>query len=115
MSDGRGVWIVLFHIMQFKMDLTTATFEDFVKKNKTCVVDFWAPWCGPCRILAPALESACGEKGVPLGKVNIDESQELAVDFGVMSIPCVIKFKDGKEAGRFVGSVPPARIMQFLG
>lgn len=96
------------------MDLTTETFDDFVKKNKKCVIDFWAPWCGPCRMLAPNLEKACKEEGVPLGKVNIDEAKELAIRFGVMSIPCVVKFEDGKEKDRFVGNVSNDKVGGFL-
>ena len=96
------------------MDLTTETFEEFVKSNKRCVIDFWAPWCGPCRMLAPNLEKASKEANVPLGKVDIDESKELAVRFGVMSIPCVIKFEDGKEKDRFIGNVSSEKIASFL-
>lgn len=97
------------------MDLDEKQFKEFVKKNKVCVVDFWAPWCGPCRMLAPVLEGACAEKKVPLGKVDIDCERRLAVDFGVMSIPCVVKFKDSKESDRFIGLVPKERIIKFLG
>jgi len=97
------------------MDLDSKTFEDFVKKHKKCVVDFWAPWCGPCRGLAPTLESACLAKKIPLGKVNIDEQTDLAMKFGVMSIPCVIKFEGGKETDRKVGNVPMESVLSFLG
>jgi len=96
------------------MDLNSTTFEEFVKKNKTCVVDFWAPWCGPCRMLAPTIEAACAEKKMPLGKVNIDQSTDLAMKFGVMSIPCVVLFKNGKEANRKVGNVPKENLLKFL-
>ena len=97
------------------MELDGKAFGEFIKKNKDCVVDFWAPWCGPCKMLAPLLENVCAEKKVPLGKVDIDGERQLAVEFGVMSIPCVIRFKGGKEAGRFVGTVPRERILAFLG
>ncbi len=97
------------------MDLKGKEFEEFVKKNKVCAVDFWAPWCGPCRMLAPVLESVCKDKGVALGKVNIDENREIATAFGVMSIPCVVKFEGGKEKDRFVGCVPRGRVESFIG
>ncbi len=96
------------------MELTSKDFDSFLKKNKTCVVDFWAPWCGPCRMLAPNLEEVCGEKKVPLGKVNIDADPDLAMKYGVMSIPCVIKFKDCQDVDRFIGTVPRERITKFI-
>jgi thioredoxin len=97
------------------MDLDSKTFGEFIKKNKKCVVDFWAPWCGPCRMVAPKLEEACGETKVPLGKVDIDKSPDVAMQYGVMSIPCMILFKDGREANRKIGNVPKESLLAFLG
>jgi thioredoxin 1 len=70
------------------------------------VVDFWAPWCGPCRMVAPELEKLAGRvgDGAKFVKVNIDENQELAVRFGVMSIPTIAKFVEGKMAAQVVGA-----------
>lgn len=69
------------------------------------LVDFWAPWCGPCRMAAPILEALSDEYAgkVRFGKINIDEYPDAAVNFGVMSIPTLILFKDGKEAQRLIG------------
>ncbi len=97
------------------MELNEESFEKFIRENDVCVVDFWAAWCGPCLMLAPKLEEACKEKGIPLGKVNVDSNRELASKFGVMSIPCVILFRNGKEADRIIGNVPKERISAFLG
>lgn len=97
------------------MDLDKEQFEKFIKENDVCVIDFWAPWCGPCLALSPNLEAACEAEKVPLGKVNVDENRELAVKYGVMSIPCVIRFEKGEEADRFIGNVPNDRIGGFLG
>ncbi len=97
------------------MELDSKSFEKFISENDKCVVDFWAPWCGPCLSLGPVLEEACKEKGVPLGKVNVDGSRELASRFGIMSIPCVILFENGEEADRKIGSVPKESLLEFLG
>lgn len=72
------------------------------------VVDFWADWCGPCKMLGPVIEDLAGqyEGKAVVGKVNVDEEQELAIRYGVMSIPTVIFFKDGREIDRKVGVMP---------
>lgn len=86
--------------------VTTNDFDKEVTDPKLPVlVDFWAPWCGPCRMLAPVLEELDGEMngGVKILKVNVDEEPELASKFGVMSIPTVIAFKQGKATNKVVG------------
>ncbi len=82
----------------------------------TAMVDFWAPWCGPCKMLAPIVEQTAQEVGdnVLVCKVNVDENQELAAKYGVMSIPTVLVFKDGKEAARQVGLVPKDALLAML-
>ena len=84
--------------------LTAENFETEVLLSKqTVLVDFWATWCGPCRMIAPEIEAIAAEGRVKVGKVNVDEQPELAIRFGIDSIPTVLIFKDGKLAERAVG------------
>ena len=99
-------------------NVTEATFEQEVLKSETAVlVDFWAEWCGPCHAVAPVLEKIADErKGeLKLVKVNIDEEQELAQRYGVMSIPTMILFKDGAPAAAAVGAQPKSKLESSLG
>ena len=84
------------------------SFEQELKDGKLMMVDFWASWCGPCRMLAPVMDDLAAqyEGKAIVGKVNVDEERELAIRYGVMSIPTVIFFKDGKEIDRKVGVMP---------
>lgn len=99
-------------MMHFNVD----SFEKSLKEGKLMMVDFWAAWCGPCRMLAPMVDDLAAqyEGKVIVGKVNVDEEQELAIRYGVMSIPTVIFFKDGKEIDRKVGVMPPAAFTEVL-
>lgn len=85
--------------------LTQATFSEEINGGIPVMVDFWASWCGPCRMLSPVIDSLSEEyEGkISVGKVNVDEQGELAAQFGIVSIPTVIIFKDGKEAKRIIG------------
>ena len=101
------------------MDATTATFEtEVLEASKTLpvVVDFWAPWCGPCRALTPVLEKVAAEYAgrAKLVKVNSDENQELSQAFAVRSIPNVIAFKDGKPVAQFMGAQPEGQVRAFF-
>ena len=94
------------------LHLTDANFADAVKKYGVIVVDFWASWCMPCKMVAPAIESlAKKHQGrVVFGKVNVDENPDTPSKFGIMSIPTLIVFKDGKAAGTIVGAMPEKAI-----
>jgi len=80
------------------------------------LVDFWAPWCGPCRQIAPLIEALAGENGgsIKIGKVNIDENPQSAHDYGVQSIPTLMVFKGGEVVERFVGPQPKVRLQEAL-
>lgn len=92
------------------------SFDAALAEGKLMMVDFWAVWCGPCRMLAPMVDDLAEKYAgkVVVGKVNVDEEQELAIRYGVMSIPTVIFFKDGKEIDRKVGVMPPETFTKVL-
>ena len=97
---------------------TEATFEQEVLESETPVlVDFWAEWCGPCHAVSPLLEKIVEERNgdLKLVKVNIDEEQELARRYGIMSIPAMIIFKDGEPAAGAVGAQPKGALERALG
>src|SRR3954451_23372811 len=101
------------------VDISEDQFQSAVldkSKDVPVVVDFWAPWCGPCRQLTPALERAAAarEGQVELVKVNTDENQNISRAFQIQGIPAVKAFKDGREVSGFVGAVPPAKVEAFF-
>ena len=97
-------------------EITSADFEEVVlKSEKPVLVDFNATWCGPCRMLKPVLEQVAAERAdVTVVGVDIDENDELAEEYEVFSIPCLVLFKDGAEANRSVGLIPKEAIEDLL-
>ena len=95
--------------------LTDSTFTDAVAGESPVLVDFWAEWCGPCRLVSPILEEIDRENdSITVAKLNIDENPRTPAQFDVMSIPTMILFKDGVEKKRIVGARPKAAILQEL-
>ena len=97
--------------------VSDANFEaEVLKATSPVVVDFWAEWCGPCKMIAPALEEIAGSLGskVKIVKLNVDENPKTAAKFGIMSIPTLMVFKDGKEASRQVGAGPKQKLEQWI-
>ena len=98
--------------MSQALDVTEASFSSEVEQSDVPVlVDFWAAWCGPCRILGPVIDQLATErKDVRFGKLNVDHNPRTAAAFGVQGIPLLVFFRDGAEVGRVVGAVPKAQI-----
>ena len=98
-------------------EINSAEFEEVVlKSDKPVLVDFNATWCGPCRMLKPALEEVAAERAdVKIVGIDVDENRDLAIEYGVSSIPCLVLIKDGAEADRSVGLVPKEQVLALLG
>ena len=98
------------------LNITGANFEEMVLNSpKPVLLDFWATWCGPCRMVAPIVEEIAAERDdILVGKVNVDEEMELAVKFGIISIPTLIVMKDGEIINKAVGYMPKAEILKLL-
>jgi thioredoxin 1 len=94
------------------IDVTDANFDVEVLESETpVVVDFWAPWCGPCRVVSPILEQINAERDdLRVVKLNVDENQQTAVKYEILSIPTMILFKDGQIAKKVIGALPKARL-----
>ena len=99
------------------MDVTDSTFQTEVlerSSNETVVVDFWADWCGPCKMLAPVLEEATRERAITLAKLDTDANQQTAAEYGIRGIPAVKAFRNGHVVAEFVGARPKAGVEAFL-
>ena len=100
-----------------EVTFTDQNFAEEVENAKgVTLVDFWAPWCGPCRVLGPTIEAVAEDFAgkAKVGKINIDENSATAQKFGVMSIPTIIIFKDGKEVDKIVGARPKEEIAEKI-
>ncbi len=100
-----------------EIKITVDNFEqEVIQSEQPVLVDFWAAWCGPCRMLAPAVAQIAAEcEGkIKVGKVNVDEEPELAQRFGIMSIPTVLAFKDGKKVNQSIGLVPKDKLLALF-
>lgn len=89
--------------------------QEVLNSDKPVLMDFWAPWCGPCRMIAPLVEEIAKERSdIKVVKINVDEEQKLAMQFGVMSIPTLMVMKDGKIVNQVTGARPKAQILAML-
>ncbi|KPQ20202.1 MAG: thioredoxin [Algoriphagus marincola HL-49] len=98
------------------IEITDANFEEVIKSEKPILVDFWAEWCGPCKMIGPIVEELAGdyEGKAVIGKVDVDSNPSVAQAFGIRSIPTLLFFKDGQIVDKQVGAVPKAILSQKL-
>ena len=102
------------------MATTVITKDNFKSEvldySGTVLIDFWADWCGPCRMLSPVIDEVAAENpAIKVGKVNVDAEQELAAQFGIMSIPTLLVFKNGQKSGESVGLIPKEQVEKLIG
>ncbi len=101
------------------MSVITITKDNFdlevLRSEKTVLLDFWASWCGPCRMVSPIIDEIAEERSdITVGKVNVDEESELAAEYGIMSIPTILVIKNGEVANQIVGARPKQQILALL-
>ena len=93
-------------------EISATELDQLLQTSKYLLIDFWAPWCGPCRMLSPVVDEIAEENSnIKVGKVNVDEQEELAMRFGIMSIPTLIVFKNGEVVKKTMGVQPKAAIL----
>ena len=102
------------------MATTVITKDNFQSEvldySGTVLIDFWADWCGPCRMLSPVIDEVAAENpAIKVGKVNVDAEQELAAQFGIMSIPTLLVFKNGQKSGESVGLISKEQVEKLIG
>lgn len=95
-------------------NLTSTNYDMETKNPGTVIVDFWASWCGPCRMMNPILEELESEGQIKVYKVNVDEEQQLAVKHLISSIPTILVYKDGMEQGEIVGAMPLTQLKEYI-
>ena len=102
--------------MSNTIELNKENFTETVGSNKPVLVDYWAEWCGPCKMVAPILEEVASDMSekLTIGKVDVDANQELAAQLNIMSIPTLILFKDGEIVDQAIGALSKAQLLSFL-
>ena len=106
---AAGSWDGLHYLKSFEkmaLEITDSNYKELLAEGKPLVIDFWAPWCGPCKMVGPIIDELASEyEGrVMIGKCNVDDNNDVASEYGIRSIPTVLFFKDGKQVDKHVGS-----------
>ena len=96
------------------MILTDQTFNQEIESNNIILVDFWAEWCGPCKMISPILDEISNEYSLPVGKLNVDENPEKAQEYSVQSIPTMVLFRYGKPVHTLLGAMPKHKLLKEL-
>jgi thioredoxin 2 len=114
--EGLPRCAVCHHALPWIVDADAATFDEELKSTLPVLVDFWAPWCGPCRMVTPAVEHLAGEFAgrLKVVKLNTDGAPQIAARYGIQGIPLLVLHRDGQEVDRRVGAVPEPALRQWL-